>query len=57
MHKVNLSGIEPATENGREILRMGGPWIGDVDSGDDAISKNSIVDNFICKEDTNFCIL
>ncbi|HTD39478.1 MAG TPA: hypothetical protein VK671_02575 [Mucilaginibacter sp.] len=30
---------------------MGGPWIGDISIGDDFISKDCVVDNFVYKED------
>jgi len=52
MQKVIISGIELTTDNEVEILRMGGPWVGDIYWGDDLISKNCIVDNFVYKEDT-----
>ena len=52
MHKVIISSIDLTIDNEVEILRMGGPWVGDVYLGYDLISKNCIVDNFVYKEDT-----
>jgi len=53
MNKILVSGIELSTANEGEILNMGGPWIGEVSIGDDLISKDCIVDNFVYDKDRN----
>lgn len=53
MHKVIVSGIELTVDNENEILRMGGPWIGDVYIGNDLISKGCLIDNFVYQENMN----
>ncbi|MGZ3750214.1 MAG: hypothetical protein ACXVB0_20665 [Mucilaginibacter sp.] len=53
MNKILISGIELTTTNEGEILRMGGPWVGDVSIGTDLISKDCNVDNFLYNQDLN----
>jgi hypothetical protein len=45
--KILVSGIELTTANEREILGMAGPWIADVSIGDELLSKDCLLDNFV----------
>ena len=53
MDKITISGIELSLDIKGEILRMGGPWIGDIYTGKDLISKDCIIDNFVYQKGTN----
>jgi len=53
VHIISVSGKVFTIENANEILRMGGPHIGDLLLDSNIISKDCIADNFIHKEDLN----
>jgi len=53
MNKIIVADLELTVDNATEILRMGGPYIGDISLGSDFISKDCVLENFIYKDDSN----
>jgi hypothetical protein len=53
MTKITLSGIEIKITDAQEMLRMGGPYVGNVWLNEKIIAKNCIVDNFIYQNELN----
>lgn len=53
MDKILVSGIELTIDNANEILRMGGPWVGDISLGSDLVTKDCVLENFVYKKDAN----
>ncbi|MDB5114994.1 MAG: hypothetical protein JWQ79_486 [Mucilaginibacter sp.] len=48
---ISVSGISLIITNQDQILNMGGPWIGDISTGTELISKDCLIDNLVAKED------
>jgi hypothetical protein len=53
VNKLNIDGIELTFENEREILGMGGPFIGDFFIKDNLIASDSRLDSFLYEPNKN----
>lgn len=51
--KITIDSVELAIGNEVEILRMGGPWTGDIYIGADLVSKDCLSDNFVYEKEMN----
>lgn len=50
MTEATIEGEQLHFENPRQIINMGGPWIGELFLGQKFISDNIIIDNFLYRE-------